>query len=259
MKRILIATNLITLTVLCYLLFNYSGNTSITVDGSYKVSSLPNFSSCYNCLTDDIHGETAQEFADVTARYRTTHFTFYNALAKNQLTATGMSVPNYNKSSTFQDSRSCWFSADTVKKFICLMEKYAATINIPSSDLGVRFYYANYDNVNVFDPNFANHHTLYLVPTAYDTKTGAIVDFEPRKSASTGNLVYLSNFINDTLPGFGTQNLMIVGGMPSLFQSRQTTPGTVNISTNQGDLCPPSTGCNPTLTAIDQTHAAPYY
>lgn len=133
------------------------------------------------------------------------------------------------------------------------MEKFAAEINIPSSNLGVRFYYANYDNVKVFNPNFANHHTLYLVPTVYSQKGNSFVDFEARESAIKKTIIPISQFIDKTDSNFTSKNLFIISATPntSLLKVMLPDGSTTNVSTNQGDLCPPSTGCNTTLIAID--------
>jgi hypothetical protein len=262
MKKFLIASNVFLLITVYFFACTSKGKLATNEDGSYKIPNAPNFSSCYNCLTDDIHGETASEFANVTARYRSTHFTLYNAMAKNQLSATsmvGFTSPNYNKTNEFEDARSCWFSADTLKKFICLMEKYANDIKIPSSNLGIRFYYANYDNVKVFEPTYSNHHTLYMVPTVFDRSSQNFVDFEPRESAKAGNIVSISKFINKETNTWSTKPLFIIGGKSSTVKITQADGTTTNVSTNQGDLCPPKRGCKPTLDAVDNVFRAPTF
>ena len=250
----------------------WSKNATSVGKNSYAVDSPPDYSSCYNCVTDDIHGETAEEFADVTARYYTTHASLYNDVAKSTTGVTSMPAlffKGIGAPEDFKDARSCWFSSDTIKKFICIMEKYAAKLEMPSANLGIRFYYADY-GANAFDPKFINRHTLYMVPTAYNDKDGSFVDFEPKSSADKGSIVTISDFLpadpkNPKDPKYlkYKQPIQIVAGQTGSVAvvNKSAATGaatTTNVSTNQGDLCPPNTGCSSTLVNVDALHPAPY-
>lgn len=218
----------------------------IKEDGSFEIDKDPIYASCYNCITDDIHGETAAEFADVVARYNTTHASKYNDYATGRLSGTSLGSPSRIELPTFQDAQSCWYSVDTLKKFICLMEKYAAKSKIKSSDLGVRFYYANYPDNYTRDITLSKHHTLFL--TATTNFGGNNIDFDPRISAKEGQtgakgVTYIASLIDTTDPGFKTRELFILAGKASM---------------NQGDLCPPGTGCKNTLSAVDNVYRQPH-
>ncbi len=214
-------------------------------DGSFEVNKDPLYSSCYNCVTDDIHGETAAEFADVVARYNTTHASVYNEYAKGLLSATSIGAPSKIELPTFKDAQSCWYSVDTLKKFICLMEKYAAKSNIKTSDLGVRFYYGNYPDNYTRDITLSKHHTLFL--TATTNLGGSNIDFDPRITAAKGQsrkeITTIASLINPQESNFKTRELFILAGKQSM---------------NQGDLCPPGTGCTNTLSAVDNTYPQPH-
>lgn len=268
MKRLavvlLLATNVITLVALYYVY-------------THPVKSMDpeksNALSCYDCSEGNLHGETAAEFSDVTARYRSSNLALYDAYIQGGMNGSSVQNPPHTAPNGFQDARSCWFPADTLKKFICLMEYYAAKINIPSSQLGVRFYYANYSDT-ISNTAFANHHTLYLTPTAYDDKNQANIDFEPKLSADNNSLVTLSELIypeeirkmearsKDYKSSvaykayeqrYNTQRLFILSpGVPGTHATSSTMSLSSSlVSMNQGDLCPPGTGCNPTVGAID--------
>jgi len=260
---LLLATNIITLAALYYVYTHPVKNSD-----PVKNDSL----SCYDCSDGNIHGETAAEFSDVTARYRSSHLALYDAYIQGNMTGNTVQNPPHTAGSGFQDARSCWFPVDTLKKFICLMEYYASKIDIPSSQLGVRFYYANYSDT-ISNAAFANHHTLYLTPTAYDDKDQANVDFEPKLSAENNEFITISDLIypdeirrmelrNKDVKSppaykayaqrYNTQRLFILSpGVPSATASSTMSLSSSNVSMNQGDLCPPGTGCNRTVGAID--------
>lgn len=259
MKKILIVTNMLTLLMFYLHSCTSTGRLGPATEGSYNIKELPDYSSCYNCQTDDIHGETAAEFTDVIARYRSTHWSLYNEFAKDQLSTSAIPVAKYSQPNDFQDARSCWFSADTIKKFLCLVEKYASELKIPSSNLGIRFYYANYDAKDVFKGEYKYHHTLYMVPTVYDETVGGFVDFEPRESARTGSVVWLDKFIEEGLPGYRIKPLFMIGGNAGVLKVSTQANTTTRVSTNQGDLCPPGNNCNPTLQKVDAILGGQHY
>ncbi len=255
-KQLKLALGILSLGFAAYIYFFPPTHTTSTVVEQKTVTKFDTITNnCFDCTIDDLHGETAGEFMDVTARYRSLHQDLYNKYVKGTLSSTNMGALTYTKASTFLDARSCWFAADTLKKFICLMEQYAAKIKIPSSQLGVRFYYATYPDGFTKAPQYANNHTLYLTPTALDPKTSRFVDFEPRKSAANGRLTYLSDFLKDTLNQLSQQYFIksAIVTQPSV-QFKLPDNSTINVSMNMGDLCPPGTGCNTTLNKIDGTY-----
>jgi hypothetical protein len=232
MRKKLLTTSLLLITAICFVACSIK---YITDDSTPALNYSQEYNSCYDCTVDDLHGETDEEFAIVTARYRTTHQELFNKFAKGILD--NSVYPNTGTkigTDSFQDARSCWFSADTLKKFICLMEKYAAKIGVPPSRLGLRFYYAVYPTDYDRDQKFSDRHTLYITATEDKYNTGIYEDFDPRMSAATGKLHTLSSLIQDSIP----QSFFSIGGRPQ-------------VSMNEGDLCPPGKGCRSTINAID--------
>lgn len=206
-------------------------------EDSFGIAGEPYNTFCTHCATDDLPGEPAAEFASVVARYRDNHQKLFNAFATSQLNNSAYPNPGTQLPGLFQDTRSCMFGIDRIKKFICLTERYAAQLNIPSSKLGIRFYYGIYPTNYTMDSRYSNMHTLYITAT-YLNSAGSYIDFDPRRSALTGTIVPLYRQLSANEP-----NIFVLGGR-SIQQ-----PGSV---LNHGDLCPPGTGCDSTLTIIDQ-------
>jgi hypothetical protein len=81
---------------------------------------------------------------------------------------------HYPRASSYtipRDSRSVWFSLETLKSFLWEIESRTATCKEGCADLnlGVRIYFAEYPKkVNPndpFNPLFIKHHTIFMVPT----------------------------------------------------------------------------------------------
>jgi len=256
MKKILIATNCVFFAIILFQacsITRFTGN-----NGGFGMGNGSAYASCYNCVVDDLHGETADEFVNVTARYRTTHQELFNKFAKGQLNTSVHPNAGNQVGDDFLDARSCWFSADTLKKFLCLMERYSKEAGIESSHLGVRFYYGVYWANYQRDPNLSNKHTLYLAATQNKTNPAMHQDFDPRATAKL-RLLNLSKPDSNVLTVVsiaqqirnGATNMFIIGG-GSGTQLKVASPITSgNIVMNQGDLCPPGKGCDSTKKAID--------
>lgn len=107
-------------------------------------------------------------------------FNTYQAdMGKNTLWSDGV-----NRTS-IEDAESVWFPLETIKKYIWMIETNKCNNDCPDS-LGIRIYYAKYpDSTTAFwtryDADMANagYHTVFMVPTYYDQKTEAHVDFNP--------------------------------------------------------------------------------
>ena len=226
-------------------------------------SSLPpkeGFRDCYTCKQDEFYGLTVDEFMEGVARYKNTHAKLVNA-------------DPYMQSNKLEASRSCWYSIDTLKKFICLIEQYSKKVDVKPEDLGIRFYYAVYPSTGpvLNGSNYKSLHTLFMVPTV----TGADsipVDFDPRYSAgvreggkdatqdsgkqdskqSTDNPKY--RYYTITQLDKNVKLLML----ESETAASATTTG---MAKNQGQLCPPT--CNGsssnTLQQADASHPAVGY
>lgn len=187
-----------------------------------------------NCT--GVTGMEANSFLEGLARYK-----------KNQLSAINDRLSS-TMNNRFEDARSCWYSIDKLKKFICLIEENSKPFfgdkGLPN--LGIRFYYATYPNIEQQEVVQANgvkenvpvgmHHTLFMVPTAYNRETDVNVDlFLPinfRSGISNPNdtallaLPKLEGYLktSTTLLVLGKEKNTILG--PSV--------------TNQGMLCPPT-------------------
>jgi hypothetical protein len=96
------------------------------------------------------------------------------------------------------DSRCVWFSLDTLKKFLCYIEKYSDSIHIDRDSLGVRFYYAviSGDTVKEAHKDRVGQHTIFMVPT--EQRKGEPIDFDPVISFNEGKgqIAYLSEHLN---------------------------------------------------------------
>lgn len=251
MKKILIATNCVFFAII---LFQACSTTHWTNgNGSF---SLGNNSSCYNCVVDDLHGEPAYEFVNVTARYKTTHQQLFNKFAQGLLNNSAYPNSGVQVPSEFKDARSCWFSLDTLQKYQCLLLRYSKELGIPSSRLGIRFYYCVYPDEYQRDPTLSNRHTLYLVSTYDKNNTGLHIDFDPRATARMrailggDSIVTIAGQIRDS-----ASSMFAIGGTSGMA-FRAPSPSTpASVSMNQGDLCPPGTGCYPTLDTVDLVRA----
>jgi len=193
----------------------------------------PPYKSCYECGKDTFYGISVDDFMKGVARYRRTH-----SLAVNN--------EPYMKNNQMFDARSCWFSLDTLEKYICLIRKYSANKGVHESQLGVRFYYGVYpsDPAKMWDPNYISRHTLFMVPTYL--YNGQNVDFDPRVSLDPLD----TYFAPDPLTGVPshTRRIMVMD-----LGGQQKTEG---MAKNQGQLCPPN--CPPdarsTLGNIDRSY-----
>lgn len=207
--------------------------------------------SCANCTDDAFYGLPVEKFLRGVSRYNKTHV---DDIKKNR---------QFPKDK--MPSRSCWYSLDTLKKYICLIEKYSKELNIPTSELGIRFHYAVYENdgPRMMNDNYASLHTLFMVPTIQ--VRGIPEDFDPRLSKSFG-----STSLNETgksafkdvyseLPrGFlriadlkMEDTVLALGGV---LEAEQRDA----VGKNQGQLCPPTCPGTTNATMARADVAFPY-
>jgi hypothetical protein len=184
MKKLLIGTNLLMLGIIFFLACNQnnkSGNTTAPEDsGKFAVA---NDSCKINCVYDagaQWTGKVDWEIAnELHNRYRKDY-------GKNR-------VWNSTIRSETEDTRCIWFPLATLKKFLWSIESNACQ-NGCSDSLGVHIYFAKYPDANAFfwkdpeiwttdqmDDNFqyANQHTLFMVPTYYSGNPDEHIDFNP--------------------------------------------------------------------------------
>ncbi|OQP53453.1 hypothetical protein A4H97_23705 [Niastella yeongjuensis] len=161
------------------------------------------------CCYESFFGLTMQEFMDGVGRYGKT---------RPQLLG-----PD-NK-----DARACWYSIDTLKKYICQIEKYSHKLHIDTQKLGIRFFYAVYPE-NIPNVRYRNHHTLFMVPTQF--VNGANVDFDPRYTLKAG--IKPQSAVLRQVPL--TEKPLILG---SLSADDSFSNPEIDMGKNQGQLCPP--------------------
>jgi hypothetical protein len=116
-----------------------------------------------------------------------------------------------------EDSRCVWFSLDVIKKFIYKVEDtlYRKGFN-KNTRLGLRMYFATYPDTTGMQNNqyldglpleYANHHTLFIVPTFDSTSAGASkpvhYDFNAFKGVSTNSTPFINTSpLQKSIPSF---------------------------------------------------------
>lgn len=217
MKKLLIITNILTLIFLYFQSFTPPSPTPCCPDKNYSMEL-----------------ETPQYFSDVVARYRTSHYNIDNIYRNGEMVNNRPEKTMQN----FNDARTCWFSLERLKKFICMIETNTTGKLPASSKLGIRFYYAAYPDT-ISTEKYKFHHTLFLTPTFSQGNINQ--DYEPRLSTKN-NIVLLKSLMNTSSPFF-KKPAMILGD---------------NKIMNQGELCPPGTGCIDVLDNIDNIYPDPH-
>lgn len=98
-------------------------------------------------------------------------------------------IMNGDQYTSEQDARSIWFDLRKLKQFIGFIESALCKAGCTDNKyLGIRFYYAKYPGKNEMAqfPSlyglpevYANHHTLFMIPTYWDPLRKENVDFDP--------------------------------------------------------------------------------
>lgn len=188
-----------------------------------------------NC-SQDIKGETYASFKDAVRRYGVDRWQVINKDMSARLQAQG-------GKGGFEDARAIWFTYDSLRLFLCNIEKYSKEIGITPDQLGVRIYYAVYDDSH---GDYSNHHTVFLVPTVKSAENEkANLDFDPRMSARESPRTQGKERVI-TLDAIATNgskgNVLMLGGAAP-------AAGVPNgLIRNSGELCPPK--CDPSYEAI---------
>lgn len=173
MKKILIATNLITAALLLFAFTKPDSNKVVEDTGQGPVTNIS-------------LGVNMNVAKDIVENYRT---------------KTWDSIEFNNKK--YKDARSVWFSLAKLKNFIADIEskvkntpgKNDKKCNVDDFDLGLRIYFGNYPGTETlwkdtkYGTYFDDHllpqkymglHTVMLVPTLYNANDGFHYDFDPR-------------------------------------------------------------------------------
>lgn len=143
------------------------------------------------------------------------------------------------------DANSIWFSLETLKNFIWKIEKAVCLQNCPNGiNLGVRIYYGRYPEdmtgeLASLDPDFAQHHTVFMVPTFQDADNSQIHwDFDPWHWGSNRcKPTTMTEWFAISPKPFGVDNSL----MYSIDEEQyfMTNNGTLSSALNHGDLIPP--------------------
>ena len=202
------------------------------------------------CPEDDGLFLDASFFLDGIERYKQHQWTASN----NDLKI------NHGTNGDFQDARSCWYSLFRLKKMICLIENNAEKYSI-KGEFGIRFYYATYPDATQqavrtpvgTPPIFINtkadvswHHTLFMVPTAFDSLLKLDQDIFMLPSPlhnDTGNNREVEKRI--WLPAKPDWDMLKKhNGDPQykILAFGAAIPTPIPSSLNQGMLCPPTCG-----------------
>jgi hypothetical protein len=272
-QKILIATNIITLAVAIYLLTRDKGIApapkriidTVFVEKGGGTNPLPVPSQvCVECA-EETHGQTIGHFKNVIQNYRTNIWDVVNTNSHFNTPTSGLNGINLKAVYKSTDARCIWFSLESIKQFICTIEKNNAKLQEPAENLGVRFYYAVYENNASVDIEKRNRHTLFMVPTFRDN-SGAEIDFDPRATAQrqTGadfKLLYQNGkvtFANLLSENSTAPFLMLSDGEPNPpkrsteLVKRTTAESSTSLIKNNGEICPTNCPVINTLEAIDQ-------
>lgn len=99
-----------------------------------------------------------------------------------------------NNNTNTLDSRSIWFDLKKIKKFIGFIESSLCKASCVKTDnYGIRMYFAKYPveaemkkltDLYGVPLEYANHHTLFMVPTYRDPASHKNIDFDPALTLS---------------------------------------------------------------------------
>ena len=233
MKKLLIITNVIWVCVIVLPSFIQPGNTNPANTSSYHL----------------IDASLAKLMAE---NYRN----FYvNTFMKKMPTT----VDQANGTRNNNDSRSVWFSIKKLKEYIRDMEASSLSCSKEDSLSGLRFYFIRYPERDVnkttnpwnkyvyfsktnMPIDYANRHSLMIVPTRYDKAMDLDVDYDPR-FCTAGKFDNLSKVMNKLIalePNENTLTSYDVGA--SLRKSAFIMPDDSYLKStavNRGSIIPP--------------------
>jgi hypothetical protein len=134
---------------------------------------------CISYAKDDIPRITLDELMEDAARYRDTHA----KPAEDSMKKVGL------KNNTA--SRSCYYTVETLKKFLYYVEVYSKAHKIEPSSLAINFYYTVYPKSKIMPDGkqYGSMHSLYLVPSKLDSEGTGYDDFDVISNQTIEQLV----------------------------------------------------------------------
>ncbi len=239
MRKVLITSNVLLMGIIFFMSCNKSdvssGNDSEStsknvVTGKTTARSCPD---CFNYTGVNFQGVNAATAAMMSHNYKT------------------LNQPLLEIAEGVDDANSIWFSLQSLKTFIWQIEEAACKNGCPNAmKLGLRVYYGRYPenmggNLSELDPNFAQHHTLFLVPTFQDELNPQVHwDFDPWHWGRPGcKPITMKEWFSTSDKPFDENNSLIFSiGEDQYFMN---TNGTLSSAMNHGDLIPPYPSIGP--------------
>ena len=172
MKQFLIATNLVLLAVaifFCYKFFDIKN-----VKAEEKPILETGMDKCSSKICHDYAGAEWQ--GRITG--------YQSELLKNFYYSSDWKMLIWNGSvkTNEEDSRAAWFPLETIKKYIWQIERRNC-INKCTDSLGFKIFYGKYPGISDRSWNsfgvadrYANHHTVFFLPTYWDGKEHIVYD-----------------------------------------------------------------------------------
>jgi hypothetical protein len=191
---------------------------------------------CSSYEQDDIARISLHELMEDAARYRTTH--------AQPVEETMGRLSLQNKTA----SRSCYFSLETLKKFLYYVETYSQSHNIQTKDLAINFYYTIYPKEKEM-PNgkkYGSLHSLYLVPSKMDSQGVGYDDFDPISNRTLTQLANKDKFTQDNntntiIDRLKRIEIFALAPQPALqlmSSPQSSAAAAAPLMRNQGGLCP---------------------
>jgi hypothetical protein len=174
-------------------------------------------------------------------------FTNAAMLLRAQSAGSALAATPFNKppNFTYNDARSVYFEMDTIKQFICTIENIMIGNNlvkqngepIQKCDLGIKFYYAAYKNINMASgkvkqawlDTYAGKHTLVLVAT-YRDSDNSIKTFDP---------FYFNTVSGNNVPKSMAEIKQMGNVQIRSLAISNNEGGSGIFARNHGELCPP--------------------
>ncbi len=204
-----------------------SKNLNLEKTGSSMQTKREPCPGCYDYTATGFQGIRAE-----TAKMMSTNYKLIN----QPLLAIDGNIP---------DATSIWFSLESLKNYIWKIEQAACKAGCDNAlRLGMRVYYGRYpesmtNELANLDPAFAQHHTLFMIPTFQDTNNSTVHwDFDPWHWGSDPcKPTTMTQWFAISPRPFGEQNSLIFSIDEDQYFMNNN--GTLSSALNHGDLIPP--------------------